>query len=276
MHLQQDLSQDPSIPPLLSVSTTTTTANPTPQIPLHTQQHDRPEIQNDLLTPAPKKSQHLYFAYGSNLSPTQMHLRCTHNPSFSAHPVALAALDNWRWLICEFGYANVLPPAGLRVGNQISAGAAAVPESVSGEIPGGGVFGVLYEMSQADERVLDGYEGVDHCSSLVGSSTGEGGGSVPASIRPREQGAGEYNKWYVRARVVKWLDEGYRARNGLEGEGGEARVLVYVDEMRVKLGDPKDEYIPRMNRAIKEAVQLGFPGDWAARVMRPSIPLISN
>ncbi|CBF82584.1 uncharacterized protein ANIA_11163 [Aspergillus nidulans FGSC A4] len=247
-------NQDGLIPQTIP-TTATTAINPS------SAQHTPPDT-------APKNApKHLYFAYGSNLSPTQMRMRCVHNPTLSGHPVALAALDSWRWLICQPGYANVVPPAGLRVGPQITEGDN-VPESISKSIPRGGVYGVLYEMSAEDETVLDRYEGV-HC--LAGESTEEQ--KVPLEIRPKEQEAGDYNKWYVDARVVKWLDEGYRERKGLQGVGGKVRVLVYVDELRVKVGKPKEEYIPRMNRAIGEAVQLGFPRDWAEEVMRPSIPL---
>ncbi|KAJ0420435.1 hypothetical protein BJY00DRAFT_139870 [Aspergillus carlsbadensis] len=254
MHLQQDQPEDPSLPPLLATAAATTTTTD----PNH---HGKEPV-----NPLPK---YLYFAYGSNLSPTQMRMRCTHNPTLSAHPVAIAALDHWRWLICQFGYANVVPPSDLRVGRQISEGDAA-PVSISPSMPEGGVYGVLYEMAAADEGVLDGYEGVDECApdTLVGQR-------VPRDVRPTEQGGGLYNKWYVGARVVEWLDEGYRQRNGFVGAGvgGEVRVLVYIDELRVRVGIPKDEYIPRMNRAIREAVELGFPEDWAEEVMRPSIPL---
>ncbi|KAL4869657.1 hypothetical protein BDV12DRAFT_167394 [Aspergillus spectabilis] len=252
MHLQNDQPQDPSIPPLLSTLTTRTDPSPaTLQI--------EPQPQDS-------KPKHLYFAYGSNLSSTQMRLRCTHNPNLSARPVALAALDSWRWLICQFGYANVVPPHGLRVGKQVTEGDD-VPESISKPIPHGGVYGLLYEMSPEDERVLDGYEGVDHDSNAPPSDSG-----VPVDIRPREQGVGSYNKWYIGASVVEWLDEVYRERNGFVGVGGEVRVLVYVDEERVRVAAPKEEYVPRMNRAIREAVGLGFPEDWVESVMRCAIP----
>ncbi|KAL4901812.1 hypothetical protein BDW74DRAFT_70585 [Aspergillus multicolor] len=256
MHLRQDQSHDGSIPPCNPTPTAAVDPSPAPQTSLNA----RP--QKDSSQP-----KHLYFAYGSNLSPTQMRMRCIHNPTLSGHPVALAALDSWRWLICQAGYANVVSPAGLRVGHQIDGGDD-VPESISKSIPHGGVYGVLYEMSAEDERVMDGYEGVYH-------SAGESkrGDKVPLSIRPKEQKDGDYNKWYVDARVVEWLDERYRERNGFEGVGGNIRVLVYVDEKRVKVEKPKEEYIPRMNRAIREAVELGFPEDWTEEVMRPSIPL---
>ncbi|RHZ53363.1 gamma-glutamylcyclotransferase family protein [Aspergillus thermomutatus] len=210
----------------------------------------------------------LYFAYGSNLSFTQMRLRCTHNPTLSSKPVAIARLDHWRWMICQAGYANVLPPAELRIGRQFSEG---------GEVPVSGsedaVFGVLYEMDPADELLLDGYEGVDHAA-----GPSRVGGKVSVEIRPREQGVGDYNKWYLPATVTRWLDEEQRVlRMGAAAVAGSApqvtTVLVYVDEERVRLGYPKDEYIPRMNRAIREAESIGFPKHWANEVMRKSIPL---
>ncbi|KKK19841.1 hypothetical protein ARAM_004946 [Aspergillus rambellii] len=161
----------------------------------------------------------------------------------------------------------------IRVRERDPAGGALRGEAANSRRAGGkdddGVFGVLYEMDAADEEILDGYEGVDTCS----AGSGSGSGAPREVLRPREQGDGCYNKWFVRAKVVTWLDGGYRVRNGLPGEGGEVKVLVYVDEERVEMGSPKDEYVPRMNRAIREAVELGFPGDWAEEVMRPFIPL---
>ncbi|KAL4930551.1 gamma-glutamylcyclotransferase family protein [Aspergillus undulatus] len=268
MHLEQDPNQDPTVP---TTTITTTITVPGAIDPSPANSNSNPHVRQEITTtttqnPVKTKPKYLYFAYGSNLSPTQMRIRCTHDPSLSAHPVAIAALDSWRWLICQFGYANVVPPQGLRVGPEIDEGDD-VPESVSKSIPNGGVYGVLYEMSSEDERILDGYEGVDHAA---GPSREED--KVPTSVRPDDQGVGNYNKWYVGARVVEWLDGGYRGRNGFEGVGGEVRVLVYVDENRVRVARPNDEYVPRMNRAIREAVSIGFPEDWAVEVMRRAIP----
>lgn len=214
---------------------------------------------SETIAPRQTKPRPLYFAYGSNLSFTQMRLRCTCNPDLSSKPVAIARLDRWRWLICQAGYANVMPPAEFRVGKEADEGEN-VP--VSGEEDT--VYGVLYEMDIQDERLLDGYEGVDH-SALPSRATH----NVPAHIRPTEQGYGDYNKWYVPATVTVWLDEKQKEQR----EGGVIETLVYVDEERVKLGPPRDEYIPRMNRAIREAETLGFPKKWADEVMRKSIPL---
>ncbi|RAL08668.1 gamma-glutamylcyclotransferase family protein [Aspergillus homomorphus CBS 101889] len=205
----------------------------------------------------------LYFAYGSNLSPSQMSTRCIHNPASSV-PLAIARLPHWRWLICDAGYANVLPPPELRVGPQTGVQGDEVPVSGTEDA----VYGVLYAMDERDERLLDGFEGVDWDAPAAGSGGGKDGAVVvpPVSVRPREQGQGDYNKWVVDAEVVQWLE-------GAHGGDNTVPVLVYVDELRVKLGLPKEEYIPRMNRAIRESVALGLPARWAEEVMRPSIPL---
>ncbi|EKV11383.1 Butirosin biosynthesis, BtrG-like [Penicillium digitatum] len=148
------------------------------------------------ITKPPQYPDYLYFAYGSNLSPSQMKARCRINPTHSATPVAIAILPQWRWLICEAGYANVLPPPGRRVANQDSETAQKIPISGSEDA----VYGVLYQMDVGDERILDGYEGVDTGAAGAGAEDG-----VPVSIRPRVQGDGSYNKWVVEADVVMWV-----------------------------------------------------------------------
>jgi hypothetical protein len=210
------------------------------------------------------KPQYLYFAYGSNLSPTQMRQRCIINPSLSAKPLAIAILPKWRWLICEAGYANVLPPQGMRVGPQNSKAASNVPISGTEDA----VYGLLYEMDPADEELLDGYEGVD-----LDAEDADGSGEVGVDIRPKEQGEGDYNKWYFPATVVKWIDEEQGGEHRLKTEsGGQVPVLVYVDEERVMVSPPKTEYIARMNRAIRESVALGLSEKWVEEVMRRFIP----
>lgn len=205
--------------------------------------------------PTTARRRALYFAYGSNLSYSQMRLRCKYDPEQSGKPLAVARLDHWRWLICERGYANVIPPKDLRVWRQVS-GEDKVP--VSGREDA--VFGLLYDMTPEDEYLLDGYEGVDHRSPRTSPHS-----PIDPRIRPREQGDGDYNKWYVPATITKWL-----------GDAGEREkaitVLVYVDEQHVRLGPPKHEYIGRMNRGIRESVALGLPKDWVDDVIRKAIP----
>ncbi|KAJ5389271.1 uncharacterized protein N7496_000339 [Penicillium cataractarum] len=219
--------------------------------------------------PSPKP--HLYFAYGSNLSPTQMTLRCTINPSHSAKPLAIASLPHWRWHINEAGYANVLPPAGLRISSQLSPAADKIPISGVEDT----VYGVLYEMDPGDERILDGYEGIDTEADVVKPVPGRERG-IDVDVRPREQGEGDYNKWYVDAVVVEWLDGGsqveYERGKWKGGEKETVRILVYVDEERVVVSRPNAEYIPRMNRAMREAEELGVSGRWLGEVLRRFIP----
>lgn len=219
---------------------------------------DTPAAATATTKPDESRSKFFYFAYGSNLSPTQMRRRCTHAADHSARPHAIARLDGWRWLICERGYANVVPPSSLRAGNE---DVKLDGEDGNEEREEGGVYGVLYEMHSADEFLMDGYEGVDHRAPVSCSK------KVPVDVRPREQGIGEYNKWYVSARVTKWLDS---PRAGEDGQ--EVPVLVYVDEEHVCDDSPTKEYIARMNRGIREAEELGLPREWVKGVMRRYVP----
>ncbi|KAJ5175531.1 uncharacterized protein N7482_001408 [Penicillium canariense] len=125
---------------------------------------------------------------------------CTTRRNRLATSLALANLRS--------GIRERAPPPGLRTGAQDSPAAHQVPISGVDDT----VYGVLYAMDPADERRLDGFEGIDHTA-----ESAEPDGEVGVDIRPREQGEGDYNKWYLGARVVKWLDGGRRAR-----EGGEA------------------------------------------------------
>jgi len=73
----------------------------------------------------------LYFAYGSNLWLDQMHRRCPGN-----NYISIGILRDWKWFICEYGYANVI------------------------ESPGDIVYGFVYTLTPSDEEKLDGYEHV--------------------------------------------------------------------------------------------------------------------
>ncbi|KAF9055127.1 hypothetical protein BDZ89DRAFT_1055740 [Hymenopellis radicata] len=201
----------------------------------------------------------LYFAYGSNLSVTQMIARCQYNPSVSAKPLAVAHLPDWTWIINQRGYANVVPPS-LELDSSLSE--ATTTDDV---LPSTGVYGLLYAMDREDEQSLDVYEGVD-----VGRRSNKDSESgQPSHVRPTEQGSGAYNKWYIDVRVVKALDVTVEV-DEIE------RVLVYVDELRIKESGPRDEYVDRMNRGIQEAMTLGLPASWVERVVRPFIPAAAD
>ncbi|KAI5781858.1 hypothetical protein EDC01DRAFT_232158 [Geopyxis carbonaria] len=78
-----------------------------------------------------KEKETIYFAYGSNLSLSQMAARCPESKY-----LGLGRLENYRWQINQRGYANVVPA------------------------PGRYVDGLCYLLSPADEESLDVSEGV--------------------------------------------------------------------------------------------------------------------
>lgn len=225
---------------------------------------------------APTPPRALYFAYGSNLSTTQMKARCHFNPKRSSVPVAIAQLPDWTWIICSRGYANVLAPTTPPPDDVASLASNDKPPKTSN-----GVYGLLYDLDPADEDELDGYEGVDRRrktrSTNVNGNVKEDLGinnidysAWPTKYRPTFQGRGAYNKWYVPVRVVKWLQdpEPYASSSSLEM----TMSLIYVDELRTAVGPPRDEYVGRMNRAMRECKALGVPQEWIDRVVRKFVP----
>lgn len=95
----------------------------------------------------------LYFAYGSNMDPDQMAVRC---PGAAAQGPAR------------------LPDHGLAFAREslLWGGGVATVEPAPGEE----VWGVLWEIGEDDEAALDRYEGVDHGAyykAVVGVDAGE-------------------------------------------------------------------------------------------------------
>jgi hypothetical protein len=82
----------------------------------------------------------LYAAYGSNMDPAQMLRRCPSSPH-----TGTGWIRGWRLTFGaeEFGWEGAL--------------ATLVPDD---EAPG--VFVALYDLTEADERSLDAWEGADH------------------------------------------------------------------------------------------------------------------
>lgn len=73
----------------------------------------------------------VYFGYGSNLSARTMKQRCP-----DSLYIGIAELKDWKWIINETGYANIVPS------------------------PGDVVYGSLCFLSRRDEMALDESEGV--------------------------------------------------------------------------------------------------------------------
>ncbi|KAI2630241.1 hypothetical protein GGS26DRAFT_591533 [Hypomontagnella submonticulosa] len=198
----------------------------------------------------------LYFAYGSNLSPTQMHSRCP-----LSTPIGLAHLPGWKWIINKRGYANIVqyqtpsPTPASTITDQIN--------SSSGEESGNaieavateqeGVYGVLYRLHPNDEATLDRCEGVPWA----------------------------YERQFLDVTVVQGprftkiaIDEGRETLPLQDSEKMKtARVLVYIDFQRDLPGIPNTEYVDRMNRGIEEAMtDWELPKPYVNAVMRPFIP----
>lgn len=141
------------------------------------------------------------------------------------------------------------------------------------------VWGVLYNLSPADEETLDEYEGHDHYRNPLPTPNPI---HADRARKPYEQGGWDYNKLYLPVTIPKWLVEPetfglataeageMRGSRNAQGEPNSMTVtaLVYVDERRTAAGEISPEYIGRMNRAIDESVQLGLPGEWCEAAMR--------
>ena len=121
-----------------------------------------------------------YFAYGSNLWRNQMKDRCPDH-----RVIGNGVLKGYRWIISTQGYANIV-------------------KSKRDE-----VHGVIYEISESDERSLDRFEGVH---------------------------SGSYRKEMMMVEV----------------DGQSQECLVYVDPVNGE-GNPKEEYIERINKGISDS-----------------------
>ncbi|TVY22041.1 hypothetical protein LARI1_G000073 [Lachnellula arida] len=170
----------------------------------------------------------LYFAYGSNLSLTQMASRC---PTSTYH--ALATLRNWKWVIGERGYANIVASPGSTAKSTF--GLRGRPLAPAGEDEDGNgdgedyVVGMLYYLEAADEANLDRAEGVPDV----------------------------YVKQMLDVDVL--------------GMGTAQRVtaLVYVDVARAGTGVCREEYVGRMNRGVRDAVGKGMSASYVEKYLRP-------
>ena len=184
-----------------------------------------------------------YFAYGSNMSTTQMSERCP-NSKF----VGVAALDGWEFFINERGFANVQEcpkftnPAAT-VTATTSNGSAIAQFALDPSRPV--VYGMLYRLDPADERRLDACEGAPF---VYGK----------AMICMRYFSASQIQRPFP-TKHRQFCDP---AHHGFIPNVQIAQVLVYVDYNNVGLHRPRQEYIGRMRRAVCEAAARGVPIDW--------------
>jgi gamma-glutamylcyclotransferase len=170
----------------------------------------------------------VYFGYGSNLWRQQMEQRCPHS-EFQG----VARLNNYKWLINERGYANVVQLPRHNDNLQSNIEAKAYEDEV---------WGLVYTLQPSDEARLDRNEG------------------VPVAYTKEWLGC---DFWSV--------DDGAGPAN-VTAEPQRVDMLVYINRGQVTPSAPKKEYIYRMNKGIDDAVEEGVPGKYVEKVMRKFIP----
>jgi hypothetical protein len=97
------------------------------------------------------------------------------------------------------------------------------------------VYGLLYTLEAEDEALLDRAEGV-----------------------PRA-----YTKHLLDVEIVS---------SSPEAEKQVVKALVYVDLVRTGTGVCKEEYVGRMNKGIRDAVEKGMPREYVESVLRKWVP----
>lgn len=183
----------------------------------------------------------LYFAFGSNLSLAQMATRCPHSLY-----IGRAVLHDYLWQINTRGFANVVP------------------------CPGHSVQGLVYQIDPADEASLDRSEGVSRACYAKGRC---GVDLYPApQALYRRPTAFIVGKGGPRSMLERALLLGGEGDITETGPICDVRVLVYIDPLRVEWGEPREEYVGRINTGIRDAVTLGVSREYVDEVMRPSVP----
>jgi gamma-glutamylcyclotransferase len=179
----------------------------------------------------------LYFAYGSDLTLTQMHLRCPNSGFFG-----LGFLRGYRWIISERGHANIIKavvtiPQGTDYERDSGKGEASEDREAMG------VYGILYALSEEDEEKLDAYKGIPH--SYIKYFL-----SVEA-----------YSPPFLQSDISSYVH--LPVFPGLPTEEITIEALAYMDQEQQGEGSCSAEYAARMNRAIQEAVSKGMKKSYA-------------
>lgn len=169
----------------------------------------------DLYPPEAFLNPKLYFAYGSNMSRSQMSNRC---PGSSYHGIGF--LPGYKFIINERGYANIVRSS---IGGTTDLGS---------DTDSDRVWGLLYWIYPDDESRLDACEG------------------VPWAYGKKEL-----------------LVESFGSEKSSKEKGVLREAVVYVDERRVGQGVIKREYVGRMERAVRDAVECGVPKEYAEDVL---------
>ncbi|EAQ91022.1 hypothetical protein CHGG_02957 [Chaetomium globosum CBS 148.51] len=178
----------------------------------------------------------LYFTYGSNLHIAQMADRCP-----ESRFIGKGTLTGYRWQINSRGVANV-----VETGSHHDK-----------------VKGLVFEVTRADVRILDRYEGV-----RSGAYSRE---TLNVYVTPNDAHARKRST-DLAARLETYY-QGAPRRSGLAGNDTIERVklpaLVYVSLEHNQDGTIRDEYIARMANAMADAKVLGVDSKYIREVMAP-------
>jgi hypothetical protein len=178
---------------------------------------------------APFVRKRYYFTFGSNMHIGQMSARC---PGSVYEGTAI--LSNWRWQINTRGVANIVQTS---------------PSDVQG---------LVFSLTESDERALDRYEGVrqGHYERIT----------VCAQLRP------------VVSIATAQLASDMEASNlhsfspKVQGHSIEVQIsaLAYVSSM-MEDGFIRAEYVQRMSLAMQDAQALGVSPQYLGEVLKPIV-----
>ena len=169
----------------------------------------------------------------------QMQRRCPNSKY-----IGFGRLPDFRWHINERGFANVVRAEGHWVD------------------------GLVYEIDGDDEVKLDISEGVakgaygkQHMAVLVNlaccSLYRRSVSWIVAQGGPSGAGkAGIHCHGNMRRTIQRQMDG----------------VLIYISELHVTDCAPREEYIQRINRGLKDAASLGMDDDYVRKCIRPFVP----
>lgn len=215
--------------------------------PLITHHHSTQTMFSHSRHAAPPPGGRLYFAYGSNLWLEQMATRCP-----SSYFIGRAILPDYKWQINQRGVANVVPCAGRSV------------------------HGLVYELGSADdERRLDRSEGVRtgaYAKATLPVVLYEAAPALQLRVPGMVQAGGAAATVAGARRRTAILGVERPSRLAEQAPRLQPGVLVYLSEAFVQPGDPREEYVDRMNRAMSDAVVMGVPVEFFRNAVRQYIP----
>jgi gamma-glutamylcyclotransferase len=189
------------------------------------------------------RTQTVYFAYGSNLNLKQMIHRCP-----ESRYLGLGKLQNYKFIINERGYANVVPTQGHSV------------------------EGLCYLLSQQDERRLDASEGVptSYEKHYLRVETFAPNALI-AGRRTREVNVIVQND--LASNQGDTLNDGQDGRfdmfhvilpelHNTKAKGVFLQTLVYVDVRYTGDDAPRGEYQNRIRLGARDSIALGISAEY--------------